>query len=113
MRKGLIGLLLASLLGSCWTLSESTRKEEFFLMGLYDKGIVFLKDTDRDGELDRRFYYEMIGTEKGPVDREPKSGPSNMYYIFRYSGSEPYSPSHFHYPPSELFDLERSVAVRK
>jgi hypothetical protein len=93
--KKLAALLLAGFLTSCLVPKQ---KEEFLqvqqlsslsqliLIGFYDRGLVFISDTDNDNKLDKKFYYEMIGSTK------PDSNSSDLanLFILKYEKSEPY-----------------------
>ena len=111
MMKGLIPLLFTGFMASCSVYLPPPKPEKLIMMGVSDDRIVIIKDTNSDGEFDRKFYYGFVGTTEGKAEFED----SNNYFIFEYIGSEIY-PSTLdlpNFPRFQFFDLERSVAFKR
>ena len=102
--RGLVAALLsATLLFSCSTLSnqkQDLQRPKFtpaplIITGFYDKGETFIVDTDGDGILDTKLFYEMILgiNPKGPDYSDIFSDYLNTNFILKYDHSEPFVPA--------------------
>ncbi len=106
--KKLVALLFAGFL-SCSTVPKE--KEEFLqiqqssppalmIMGFYEKGVIFIKDTDNDKKLDTKEYYEMIISTKPNATRDDLTN----LFILKYDRKEVWIPNknNFEFSAPEL-----------
>jgi hypothetical protein len=79
--RGLALLLATSLLMSCPLpiLQDKNSQPKRIIVGLYDRGMIFLEDRDYDGKLDTTVFYKLV--DLIPTD---SPGLSNELFIMDY-----------------------------